>query len=74
MESYIIKENVLTDDLLHVAGEGKSFKGGYFAIIEHFTYLNAWGDKKHVKRFRNNNTLIKYLEKEYKNFDYWNFF
>lgn len=51
METYLLKENVLTDDVLHLATENKVFKGGYIAIVEFFTFANAWCDKKHIKRF-----------------------
>ena len=65
IETYILKENVLTDDLLHIAPKGKVFKGGYYAIIEYFTYLNQWNDEKHIRRFRNNTNLQKYINKHY---------
>ena len=33
MQTLILQENVLTDNLLLLAEEGKIFKGGYIAII-----------------------------------------
>jgi len=68
MITELLKENVLTDDLLHFADEGKVFKGGYFAFIEYYTFLNAWSDQKHIKRFRTEKSLVKYLKSNYKEF------
>lgn len=62
---YIVRENVLTDNILKVAPQGKIFKGGYVAILREYTFLNAWQDKESVKRFRNFNSLQKYLDKHY---------
>jgi hypothetical protein len=71
METYILKENVLTDNLLHlVVNNGKVFKGGYIAIIEEYQFQNCWSDKKNVKRFRSNTQLQSYLTKNYPNFEY----
>ena len=68
MESFILKENVLTDDILHVPNKGKVFKGNYIGIVEQYTFLNAWNDKKTVKRFRSQERLNKFLDKNYPNF------
>ncbi len=65
MITELLKENVLTDDLLHLAENGKVFKGGYFAFIEYYTFLNAWSDKKHIIRFRKEKSLAKYLKTNY---------
>jgi len=65
MQSFILKENVLTDDILHLPDEGKIFKGGYIAKIEYFTFLHAWGDEKHTIKFRNANRLNSFLKKKY---------
>ena len=62
---YIVRENVLTDNILKVAPQGKIFKGGYVAILREYTFQNAWQDKESVKRFRNFNSLQKYLDKHY---------
>lgn len=62
---YILRENVLTDNILKVAPQGKMFKGGYVAILREYTFQNAWQDKETVKRFRNFNTLNKYLARHY---------
>ncbi len=68
MQSYILKENVLTDNLLLIPNENKIFKGGYIAIIKEYYYQNAWSDREEVKKFKKINTLEKYLAKNYKYF------
>lgn len=62
---YIVRENVLTDNILKVAPKGKVFKGGFVAILEEYTFQNAWQDKKNIKRFKSVNSLTKYLSKNY---------
>lgn len=66
MYSYLLRENVLTDNVLLVPSKGKIFKGGYIATIKENTFQNAWQDKETVKRFRSVNSLNKYLDKHYK--------
>jgi len=73
MESFILKESVLNDDILKLADKGKIFKGGYIAIVEYFTYANAWGNNKHTKRFRSQKSLFSFLEKNYIDFFELNF-
>ena len=70
METYLLKENVLSDDILLLANDGKIFSGGYFAIVYFFTYANAWSDKKHVKKFRSQKSLEQFLKRNYKDFEY----
>jgi hypothetical protein len=70
MESYILRENVLSDNTLHVAEEGKAFKGGYKAIIEEYYFQSAWTDRKEVKRFRNLDRMESYISKKYPDFSY----
>ena len=70
METYLLKENVLTDDILLIADEGKVFKGGYIAIVECHTFANEWSDKKHIIKFRNENRLNSFLKKNYPEFEY----
>ena len=65
MYSYLLRENVLTDNVLLVASEGKIFKGGFIATIKENVFLNAWQDKETVKKFRSVNSLNKYLDKNY---------
>ena len=66
MNSYLLRENVLTDNVLLVSDKGKVFKGGYIAIVKENTFQNAWQDKESIKRFRNKTSLYKYLDKNYK--------
>ena len=69
MQTFILCENVLTDNILLLADEGKIFKGGYIAIIKEYTYQNEWSDKENIKKFRSVNALRKYIQKKYKNFE-----
>jgi hypothetical protein len=68
-QEFILRENVLTDNVLLLADEGKVFKGGYIAIIKEYTYQNSWSDKLGVKRFRNEERLNNYLNKNYPDFE-----
>ena len=70
MQTLILQENVLTDNLLLLADEGKIFKGGYIAIIKEYEFSNSWSDReKPNKKFRSVNSLKKYIQRKYKNFD-----
>ena len=70
MQTLILQENVLTDNLLLLAEEGKIFKGGYIAIIKEYEFSNSWSDReKPNKKFRSVNSLKKYIQRKYKNFD-----
>jgi hypothetical protein len=71
MQTYILKENVLSDDELLLPEKGKIFKGGYIAILKIHTYLNAWNDKQTIKRFRSETELQKYLDKYYPNLEHY---
>lgn len=68
---YILQENVLTDNVLQVPYAGFKFKGGYIAIIRENTYLNAWQDKETIKKFRSEQSLYNYLDKHYKDVDFY---
>ena len=70
MQTFILKDVGLNDNVLLMPDEGKIFKGNYIAIIEEYTYLNCWSNKKHVKRFRSEEALNKYLNKNYKDFQF----
>lgn len=70
MQTYILKENVLSDDELLLSDEGKVFKGGYIAILKIHRFLNAWCDKQEIKRFKSERQLQKYLNKNYPTFNY----
>jgi len=63
----ILKENVLSDNILILPEQGKIFKGGYIAIVKEYTYLNAWSDKESIKKFKKSNALNKYILKKYPN-------
>lgn len=65
METYLLRENVVSDNTLLLASPGKVFKGGYIAIIKEYTYQNPWSDKETVKRFTKRETLNNYLNKNY---------
>ncbi len=65
----ILRENVLSDNTLILPDNGKIFKGGYIAIIKEYVYLNAWSDELKVKKFKKNNSLTKYLSKNYPNYE-----
>jgi hypothetical protein len=69
MTQFILKENVLTDNILLIADKGKVFKGNYIAIIKEYHFSTSWSDKETVKRFRNLNQLHKYLSVNYKDID-----
>jgi len=70
MQTYTLKENVLSDNLLIMPDENKVFKGGYIAILKEYTFQNAWSDKESIKRFRSEKELQKYLGKNYPEFYY----
>jgi hypothetical protein len=69
MTQFILKENVLTDNVLLIADKGKVFKGNYIAIIKEYYFSTSWSDKETIKRFRNSNQLNKYLSVNYKDID-----
>ena len=69
MREFILRENVLTDNVLAVADKGKIFKGGYIAIIKEYEFQNSWSDKESIKRFRSKDRLISYLDKHYPDAD-----
>lgn len=72
-KEYILRENVLTDNILMIAEKGKIFKGRYITIIKENEFLNSWQDKETIKRFRNKDRLIEYLDKNYSEVDYIDF-
>jgi hypothetical protein len=65
MYQFILRENVLTDNILTVANSGCVFKGGYIGYVEYNTFRNAWQDTKHTKQFRSKDRLQKYITKNY---------
>lgn len=70
MITYILKENVLSDNLLIMPDENKVFKGNYIAVIKEYTFQNAWSDRESIKRFRSEKVLLQYLNKNYPEFYY----
>ena len=72
-KEFILRENVLTDNILMIAEKGKIFKGRYIAIIKENEFLNSWQDKETIKRFRSVDKLNEYLDKNYSEVDYIDF-
>lgn len=70
MQTFILRERPLTDNVLMLADEGKVFKGNYIAIIKENTFANAWSDKESIKKFRSQKMLDNYLAKNYPEFEY----
>jgi len=62
---FILRENVLTDNILIVPNKGKIFKGNYIAIIKENRFKNAWADEESIKKFRSKDRLETYLNKHY---------
>ena len=62
---FLLRENVLSDNILEIPTKGYIFKGGYIAIVKENVFLNAWQDKEIVKKFRKKDKLIKHLNKHY---------
>lgn len=71
MQEFILQENVLSDNILKVADEGKVFKGQYIAIVEEYKFQNEWCDTlDKVHRFRSMERLNKFLSNNYPNFSF----
>jgi hypothetical protein len=70
MNTYILQENVLTDDLLLLPEDGKVFKGQYIAKVKQNKFQNAWQDKEKVYNFRSQQQLDKFLKKHYPAFEF----
>lgn len=70
METYILRENVLSDNTLLIPSNGRIFKGGYIAIIKEYIFQNPWCDKETVKCFSKRETLDKYINKHYSDIDF----
>jgi hypothetical protein len=70
MKQIILRENVLSDNLLLISDNGKFFKGGYIAIIREYGYQNSWTDKLiNEVKFKSEKTLYNYLYKHYPEFE-----
>jgi hypothetical protein len=72
METYILRENVVSDNILMLANENEIFKGGYIAILKEYSYQNAWTDKETKRKFRKRETLFKYIGKKYPQIEIYN--
>ena len=72
-KEFILRENVLTDNILSIPNKGKIFKGGYVAIIKEYQFATSWSDKETIKRFRSVDRLNAYLNKHYPQVDYIDF-
>ena len=66
---FILKENVLTYNILILAEKNKIFKGGYIAYVNEYVYANSWSDRLIQRKFRSKKSLLKYLSKLYPEFD-----
>lgn len=64
-QEFLLRQNVLTDNILIVPNKGKIFKGGYIAIIKENRFRNAWADEETITRFRSVDRLNTYLNKHY---------
>lgn len=67
--TFVLQENVVTDDVLIIANDGYVFHGGFKAIVKVYVYENCWSDRETIKRFKKLDTLQKYLSKKYPQFD-----
>ncbi len=65
MEKYILRQNVVSDNILLLANENEIFKGHFVAILKEYCYATAWTDKETIKRFKKRETLFRYLDKYY---------
>ena len=70
MKTFILKENVLTDNLLIVTDKDYEFKGGYIARIKEYSFATSWSDIETIKNFRTKDSLFRYLDKNYKDNDF----
>ena len=70
MQQFILRENVVSNNILEIPTKGYIFKGGYIAIIKENVFQNPWQDRETVKKFRKENSLRKYLHKNYKDCEY----
>jgi hypothetical protein len=70
MQTYILSEGVLNDNLLLLPNDGKVFKGNFIAIVKEYFFANAWSNKEKVKKFRKHEQLQKYLKRYYPEFAY----
>ena len=67
--NFILRENVLTDNVLTIAPKGYVFKYGIIAQIKEYTFSSAWSDKETIKNFKSKKQLANYLNKFYEDVD-----
>jgi hypothetical protein len=72
MEKYILRENVVSDNVLLLANENEIFKGHYIAILKEYSYATPWSDEEKIKRFKKRDTLFRYLNKYYPEIEIYN--
>lgn len=72
METYVLRENVVSDNILLLANQNELFKGHYVAILKEYTYATPWTDKETIKRFKKRETLFRYLNKYYPEIEIYN--
>lgn len=72
MEKYILRENVISDNILLLANENELFKGHFVAILKEYSYATPWTDKETIKRFKKRETLFRYLNKYYPEIEIYN--
>lgn len=72
METYILRENVVSDNILLLANENELFKGHFVAILKEYSYATPWSDKETIKRFKKRETLFRYLNKYYPEIEIYN--
>ena len=69
MQQHILSNNVLTDNVLLIADKGKTFKGGFKAIVKEYYFQSAWSDREVITKFRKLERMKKYIAKYYKEFE-----
>lgn len=72
METYILRENVVSDNILLLANENELFKGHFVAILKEYSYATPWTDNETIKRFKKRETLFRYLNKYYPEIEIYN--
>lgn len=61
METYLINERPLTDDILYVG----NFRGGYVAVLDYHTFRNSCSDDQHTRRFRTLRAADRFIRDRY---------
>ena len=64
-QTFILRENVLTDNVLILAPNGYTFKNGIIGVIKEYSYQNHWSDSENRINFKSRERLISYLKKNY---------